>query len=261
VIFVRKQLFILVSTGLLIVLLAACGRDKEAEPTASAPIQDAAPASTQPATDAPTAAPAAQAAPEAVTTAPDTAQATAPSSDAPSGDAQQTILAAMAAQVAAGPYRATTSVDADGTITEMTAEVIPPDKMHVVIGGGNLEMILISDTLWSKSGGAAWTQMGSPDMMQSIFDSIHGQVDTGSLSNVQYVGAEPVMGVATDVYSFTSTLGGGEDVVKSDVKLWISKESGLPVRMESTGSGMGTTTHTIQSIEYDNTITIEAPAP
>jgi hypothetical protein len=122
-------------------------------------------------------------------------------------------------------------------------------------------MILISDTLWSKSGGAAWTQMGSPDMMQSIFDSIHGQVDTGSLSNVQYVGAEPVMGVATDVYSFTSTLGGGEDVVTSDVKLWISKVSGLPVRMESTGTGMGTTTHTIQSIEYDSTITIEAPAP
>jgi hypothetical protein len=167
---------------------------------------------------------------------------------------------AMSAQLSGGPYRATTTVDADGTITEMVAEVVPPDKMHVVIGGGNLELLLIEGTLWSKSVDAPWAQMGSPDMMQSIFDSIHGQIEESNLTNVQYVGTEPVFGEATDVYTFTSTLGEGEDAAVSDVKLWISQATGLPVRMESTGTAMGVTSHTTQAIEYDNTIAIEPPA-
>jgi hypothetical protein len=80
-------------------------------------------------------------------------------------------------------------------------------------------------------------------------------------SNVQLVGSEPVYGVATDVYSFTSSAGEGEDAVTSDVKLWINKATGLPVRMEATSVANGANTHTVQNIEYDNTITIEAPAP
>jgi hypothetical protein len=257
----RKRLSTLFSITVLILLLAACGDDKEAEPAAvaSAPETNAvattvvattAPANAAPASEA-TAAPAPS---EAAAQSP-----AAPQAAAPSDDPLQAVTNAMTAQLASGPYRATTSVEANDTITEMTAEVIPPDKMHIVIGGGNLELILINGTLWSKSGDAPWAQMGSPDMMQSIFDSIHGQMDASALSNVQYVGAEPVMGVATQVYSFTSTLGEGEGLVTSDVKLWINKENGLPVRMEATGTGMGTTSHTVQSIEYDDTIAIEAP--
>lgn len=235
------------SLAFLLLIVAACGRGREAEPTPTT----AAPATSvaAPANDAPAAATEAPAAPEV------------PQAAAPSGDAQEVVVNAMAAQMAGGPYRAMTTIDADGTITEMTAEVIPPDKMHIVISGGTLEMIMVDGTAWSKSGDTAWAQMGSPEMMQGIFDSVRGQVDGSTFSNVQLVGSEPVYGVATDVYSFTSSIGEGAEAVTSEVKLWINNATGLPVRMESTSVANGVSTHTVQNIEYDNAITIEAPTP
>jgi outer membrane lipoprotein-sorting protein len=169
------------------------------------------------------------------------------------------VTAALTAQISGSPYRATTRVDTAGTVTEMIAEVIPPDAMYVTIGGGNMEIILLDGTVWSKTGEAAWMQMGSPEMMAGIFDAIRGQTDGSAMSNVQLIGTEPVFGVSCDVYSFTSTLGEGEGAVSSEVVLWISKESGLPVRMESSSTHAGVTTTAEQSIEYDDTITIAAP--
>ena len=231
----------LLAMGFLLLILAACGGDEE-EPTPT-PIPPA------PAVAEATTVPEATAAPEAAQAAP------------VDGDPLAAVTGAMQAQLAGGPYRALTTVESEGTITEMTAEVIPPDKMHVVIGGGNMEMILLEDALWSRSGETPWAQMGSPDMMQGILDSIQGSMDASTLSNVQFIGEEPVYGEATRVFSFTSTLGEGEGSISSDVKLWISIDTGLPVRMESNGTGMGVTTHTVQTIEYDNTIVIEAPTP
>jgi hypothetical protein len=234
--------------AILILLLAACGRDKTEEPTAVPPAAEAAATAT-------TAPAEATAVPEA-TTAPEAAQAA-----APSGEPHEVVMNAMRAQLAGGPYRATSTIDSAGTITEMTAEVIPPDTMHVKIGGGNLELIMVDGTLWSKSPDAPWVQMGGADSMQGILDSIRGQIDDSMVSNVQLVGSEPVYGEATDVYSFTSILGEGDTAVTSDTKLWISKTTGLPVRMEATSNAGGVATHTIQTIEYDDTITIEAPTP
>ena len=239
----------LLSVGILLLLLVACGRDKEAEPTV-------APAAPQAPAAAATTAPQATAAPVAT----DALPADATAVPDLSGDPLLAITTAMAAQQSGGPYRATTTVESEGTITEMVAEVIPPNQMHVTIGGGNLEMIMLDGTLWSKSGGAEWVQMGSPDMMTGILESIQGQIDGSGFTNVQYVGAEPVFGEPTDVYSFTSTFGEGEGAISSDVKLWVSKISGLPIRMESSGSGAGVTSKTVQTVEYDDTITIEAPA-
>lgn len=235
-----------------LLMLAACGRDKEAEATPTAAPQ----AAESVATEVPTAA-VVEATPTALPV--DATAIPAAQVAIPSGDPQADILNAMAAQMGGGPYRATTTMDAGGTITEMTTEVVPPDSMHVTIGGGNLELLLIDGVLWSKSGETDWEQMGSPEMMQSIFDSVQNQFDAGSISNVQHVGTEPVFGEQTEVYSFTSTLGEGAEALTSEVKVWLSQTSGLPVRMESTGTVNEIPTHTVQSIEYDDTITITAP--
>ncbi len=240
---VRKFLVIAV----LLLLLAACGGgEEEAAPTVPAPVAPV--ATTAPAID-PTTAPEAPSAPEAAQAAP------------VAGDPLEAVTTAMQTQLSGGPFRATTTVESDGTVTEMLSEVIPPATMHVVIGGGNMEMILLDGALWTKSGETPWTQMGSPDMMDNILSTIQGEMDGSTMSNVQFVGEEPVLGEATRVFAFTSTIGEGEGVITSEAKLWISNESGLPVRMESNSVGMGVTTKTIQTIEYDDTISIEAPAP
>ncbi len=241
----------LLAIGILLLLLAACGRGRNAEqPTATAPVADTSAATTAPATD-PTAAP----------TAPGAAQADAPSDSASSADAQEAVLNAMRLQLAGGPYRAVTTVESHDTTTEMTVEAIPPNKMHVVISGGAVEMIMIDGTLWSKSGESPWTQMGSAEMIEGILDSIGGDIEASTLTNVQITGAEPVLGDAAQIYSFTSTFGEGDGLITSDTRLWISNASGLPLRMEATSTAMGTTSQIVQMIDYDDTITIEPPTP
>jgi hypothetical protein len=252
-----RRLALLISLALLV---AACGRGNREEATAVPPTATPA-AAAAPAT--PTAAPAAAEAepteaPAAVEETAEPAEEEAQASVA--GDDPVAVVSnAMAAQFSGGPYRALTTVESEGTITEMSAEVVPPANMHIVIGGGNMEVILLDGTLWSKTGGSEWMQMGSPEMMQGMFDMISGQIERSELSNVQFVGSEPVMGEQADVYAFTSTLGEGEQVMVSEVKLWISEASGLPIRMESTSSGAGVTSKATQTIEYDSTITVEAP--
>ena len=47
--------------------------------------------------------------------------------------------------------------------------------------------------------------------------------------------------------------------VKSDAKVWIDSASGRIVKSESEGEAMGIKSKTVQTIEYDPSIKIEAP--
>ncbi len=256
---------------LAMVMLTGCGRNRgeETAPTAAPPAPEATTASESGAVEAPESDTSGSDTTEADTAEPDTGESDAgesdtaapASSDSGSGEPMSIVRDAMLAQLSGGPYRATTTIDAEGTVTEMVAEVIPPDTMHVTIGGGNMELIMLDDTLWSKSGESPWMQMGGTQMMEGIMDAMRGQADAENLINVQLVGSEPVFGVQTDVYTFSSVMGEGEGTISSDVKLWVAQESGLPVRMESSSVANGMTTTAIQTIEYDDSITITAPTP
>lgn len=259
-----KTIHKVLAIGLLLMLLAACGGGDAEEATATATVADTSVAAT-PATE-PTVAPATPTeapaqpttAPEAPTATPETAQAA-----APSGDAQEAVMSAISAQLAGGPYRATTTIEADGATTKMNVEMIPPDKLHAIISAaeGNTELILVDGTTWFKSGDTPWMQMPGGDMVQNMLASVQADAAKGTLTNVQLVGTEEVNGQAAQVYAFTSSYGEGDQQVSSDVKLWISEASGLPIKMEATGVAMGTSSHTVQTIEYDDSITIEAPTP
>src|SRR5690606_32740033 len=110
-------------------------------------------------------------------------------------------------------------------------------------------------TLWSKSGETPWTQMDGTEMIEGILDSIGSEIEGSVLTNVQHTGAEPVLGDAAQIYSFTSTYGEGEGLVTSDARLWVSNATGLPLRMEATSTAMGVTSEIVQMIEYDDSIT------
>jgi hypothetical protein len=138
------------AVGSLLVFLVACGGGAEeatAVPTA-APVSAA--ATTAPTVNStaapvePIAAPVAETQVEATEVpAEPTAAPQAREAAAPSGDAQEAVWSALRAQLAGGPYRMISTVEAEGTISEMTAEVIPPNTMHMIINaeGGNTEMI------------------------------------------------------------------------------------------------------------------------
>jgi len=117
-------------------LLAACGGGSTAAPT-SAPNQTAPTSApevkptTAAATDAPAAATATTAPAATATTAPVATQPAAPV--LPVGDPKAVVIKAIKAQLTAGPSRTLTLVETSDSKTQLTAEMVPPDRLHIVM--------------------------------------------------------------------------------------------------------------------------------
>ncbi len=267
---------LLVSLFLLTLLLAACG-GSPAAPTAApiatkapvaAPTTAAAPPTVAPAAPvAATAVPAATQAPVAATALPSTAVPAATSVPAaapvPSGSAKDAIIAAMQATVKAGPYRTKSTIVSDNGTINMIGELIPPDKLHTTMKAADFEMenVIIGDQGWIKQNGE-WTvsPMSSKTMLESAFLALTAEQLDLTISDAKAVGNETVNGEPARVYTFTSTTDLGESgKVLSAVKLWVSVKSGLPVKQEIAGEAGGVKSNTVQTIEYDPTISVVPP--
>ncbi len=218
---------------------------------------DATPASTAAATTSPAAAPEATAVP-AATDAP--APTAAPAAVKPSGDPKEALLAAMRKQITSGPYRVKTSITADGSTMQLNGEVVPPDQMHMIMDSSNhaTEMIFKGKDGWMKTSDKWETSpMSGGDMMKQVIQSVDEFAPM--ISNVQYVGEESLDGKPANVYTYHMELGADKGGVKSDAKVWIDSATGLVTRSESDGDVNGKKSKTVQVIEYDANIKIEAP--
>lgn len=178
-------------------------------------------------------------------------------------DPKAAILQAMRAQLTAGPYRTTMTLD--GETQASVGTIIPPDRMHVVMNMGEIktEMIYIGDKIWSKQGDEAWQEsdrMGDPGaglVDESMIDDMEKTITEAAL-----VGPQVVDGVDALLYSFTSDLHKSESMPMdsiSQINLWINTATGLIIRQEIEDTTMGTPSKTVQVIEYDASITIEPP--
>ena len=267
-----KQL--LVSLFLLTLLLAACSGSPAAPTTAPATTMApaAAPtsvpvATTAPAASAATPAPAttkapvvATAIPPTVVPAPTSAPAAAP---APSGSAKEAIIAAMQATRKAGPYRTKSIIMSDNGTINMTGELIPPDKLHTTMKATDFEMenVIIGDQGWIKQNGKwAVSPMSSKTVLESAFLALTAEQLDLTISDAKAVGNEAVNGEPARVYTFTSATDLGESgKIVSAVKLWVNARSGLPVKQEIAGEAGGIKSNTVQTIEYDQNISVEPP--
>jgi len=251
---------LLVALFVLTLLLAACGGSPAAPTSAPAP-------TTAPAAPAATSAPAATTAPAptvAPTAAPAATATPAPTAvPAPVGSPQDAIVAALQALLQAGPYRTKTTIVAGSDTINLVGEMIPPDKLHTMMTTASFESetIVIGDAVWSKRDGA-WSVLpvSGKEMLQSAFPALAVDQLIGTISKAGTAGTDTVDGEPTNVYTYTSTtdLGSGSQVV-SAVKLWVSARRGVPVKQEVVGEAGGVQSTTVQTIEYDPTITIAAP--
>lgn len=173
------------------------------------------------------------------------------------GDPRQAIISAMNAMREAGSYRVHVTSKSGETSTEWNAEVILPDRFHIVMDIG--EYIIIGNKTYMKQGDQ-WAEfpvdIGS--MVFPLLISTEKEAEA-SISDVQLVGQDTVNGEATTVYQYRSsgTLQGTE--VTSMVKLWVRNSDDLPVKQEINGEVAGVESTTVQDIEYDPTISIEPP--
>jgi hypothetical protein len=168
------------------------------------------------------------------------------------------VLDALHAMVQAGPYRIhSTTTTGDGNTIQMTGEVILPDRFHLVVNGR--EILIVGNKTYQKEGDK-WTEfpvdIGS--IVSGLIGGMTAEMENG-ISDVQYIGPDTVNGVPAQVYQYTSSFKAGDQEVKSTVKLWVGVANGLPVRQEVDGEFAGIKSKTVQEIEYDPSIKIEAP--
>ena len=240
--------------------LAACGGST---PSSSAPASGGAtsvPAATV--ASAATRAPAATAASTA-TSASAATPTTSPA--AVSGSARDAVIAAMRKQLTVGPYRSKTKVTSDKTTMDIVGDVIPPDRMRVAstINGRVTEQIYIGNQGWNKIGAGAWTAVNSAlitTTLMQINGSAFADIEA-IITDVKSAGADTVDGAKTLVYTYVSDLSKAATPMnlKSTIKVWINETTGLIVKNEISGTAAGVTSKTVQTVEYDKSITIEPP--
>ncbi|GAA0718448.1 hypothetical protein [Dokdonella soli] len=137
-----------------------------------------------------------------------------------------------------------------------TMEFVAPDRYRMKSAKGPAQLI-VGDTMYMDMDGKL-TRMPIPGVSRITAqyrneDFLH-QVE-GDMT-VQALPDESVDGEPASVYAYTVT-----KPMKSDAKTWISKKSGLPLQVESSGSFMGhaSTTRVRYSNFDDPSIRIDAP--
>lgn len=103
------------------------------------------------------------------------------------------------------------------------------------MNGMNMEMIRTGGDIYANMGGSGWKKM-PPGMV----DKIANAVDSFDVSGCKKLGTESVDGVATTIYSFTTTVPGQPTFAG---KVWVGNKDGLPYR-EAGEKYEGTTRYT-----------------
>lgn len=177
----------------------------------------------------------------------------------PTSTPKQVVINAINKIRQAGPYRTQSTTTTDGKTTQTTVEVVLPDRYHIVMP--NQEMLIVGNKSYQKQNGK-WVAF--PIDIGSIIAGAVGpltQTAEQDISNVQLVGQDTVNGAPATVYQYQEIINSGGSSINSTSKIWIDNASGLPVKQEITGSFGGIESTTVQTIQYDPTIQIEAPAP
>jgi hypothetical protein len=76
---------------------------------------------------------------------------------------------------------------------------------------------------------------------------------------VVLVGVEDLSGTSAKHFTFTYTNNISGTEIVNTVNMWVSVDSGLPIKQVIDGTANGTPYQAAQDITYDPSITIEAP--
>lgn len=185
-----------------------------------------------------------------------------PAPAASDDDLSELIINSIRDYGKAGPFHSILDMDTDGKKSHIESYVILPNKIHMLMDsdGSQSEMIVIDDTMWINMDGSWIETPGAGQIGPMIENIIQDPTTMGiTLSNTKHLGSEDVDGVSADLYSYTSSYDTGGKTYITDAKIWIAKDSGLPIKQESESNVDGKLTKLEQTITYDPNITIEPP--
>jgi hypothetical protein len=173
-------------------------------------------------------------------------------------DARADITAAMHQMAKPGSKYHTVGVNtSDGKTMKSSVDIIMPDHFHVI--GDRAEIIVIPEGSWMKHD-STWQKLPM-DMSRMIgqFTPAAMAEAEKNMSDAKFLGDGSINGEKAKTYSYTTTMSIMGIKSTSNAKIWVSDSSGRVIHMESDGSAMGKTTHTVQDITYDNSIAITPP--
>ena len=168
-------------------------------------------------------------------------------------DCKSEVEAIMQATMSAGPYHMSMTSDRSGKTTKMEADVILPTSEHMKMD--QMEMVILPQGAWMKMGGS-WHSAPGPmaanmlTNMMSSFKDVRSNVVCGS--------SEDFDGHSYPVYKYDSAGDVMGMKTSSHITLYMG-DKGLPVGLIVDGTAMGVHSVTTQHINYDPSITIEAP--
>jgi hypothetical protein len=254
---------------LLTTSLTAC-RGAAATPTADAKPGPAAPALVATAA-APTVAPqpTAPSPTEALAATPLPEPTSAPAPAPIAGDANAIIAQALRNQLTSGPFRAKTTITSkvggvDSPTVNGSSEFVPPNRLRITINneGTSIEQLHIDGKSWFKAGGK-WQPSKTPTgAANGVITPAFVESMVATITEAKLLGPETLDGRAVLALSYTADLskmaGGGLDV-KQQVNIWVGADDNRLYKQEIVSADGGSQSVTTQVIEYDPSITIEAP--
>lgn len=156
--------------------------------------------------------------------------------------------------VNSGAYRVEMKIEADHPML-ITAEVIMPDKFHMVMPQG--EAVIIGDHTWMKMGGK-WMEI--PGMGKTI-GGLTKQAELSSAASAQNLTCSDAdhEGKSYRLFEFDAS---GKTMginAKTHVKLYADAGTSLPAYQEIEGESLGKKSSMSQTFTFDPSITIEPP--
>lgn len=116
----------------------------------------------------------------------------------------------------------------------------------------NVETIYLIDKTYVQINGRWRVSPVTPKMMLDNLKEARAEADSNSHSTCQMVREEAVDGAAATLYSSHTE----NQNMKADSQIWISKSSGLPLKMEETADTGAGKNHRVSRFEYTN---VQAP--
>jgi hypothetical protein len=144
--------------------------------------------------------------------------------------------------------------------TEIKSQVdyVAPDRYHVKYLGGTgagMELIYVGSDSYMRSGGK-WSKMpGDAKAIPNLRDSF-SEEGLRTLTDVAFENEETVDGKPALIYTYKNRTPVGDYPFTS--KIWISKETGLPIKIFVEYSN-GMLKHMTVNYDTETPVTIEAP--
>lgn len=176
-----------------------------------------------------------------------------------SGDPQTTVTNVLGDFTKAPPYHVTMTVTTSNSTLKMNADVILPDRYHITTdhSGKTSEMLIVGNKSYNKVNGQWVDSPFDIADLTASFTSAIGKDTT--ISNVQLMKTDTVNGKSANVYTFDSHYATQGLTIDASTTMWVGTDNGLPLKLEVDSTAAGIQSHTEEIIEYDPSITIEAP--